>query len=385
MIYHIGKSAFSFSAFITSFSPIVKKDRNAFALKETSSLPEIEVSKLNTNYILKISPSVTFLSTAAPFFIWNGFSNRQAYFQTRIPVSPAEYSRAFNLNNHCPAGSSVTFITDSDFIDLKITIKKILNSQITSLYSSAGVDIYEKTAYGEHWLGCYAPINELQTTFKCKLMHFHENPHEITIYLPAFAQIQLLQVGVQSNSHLYQPTAPQKRIAIYGSSITQGCACSRPGLSYSNLLSRRLNCGIYNFGFSGSARGEIEIAQYIASLDQSAIVLEYDHNVDILTLENTHYNFYSVLRQNQPHIPIIMFSRTSGGLSISCEEEQIRYGIIQATFDRAKQNGDSNVFLLRGDTFFVDKEKYFVDDRHPNDHGMNVISQKLFEVLNTLI
>ena len=385
MIYQIGKAAFSFSAIIASFSPIVKKDHNAFARKETSNITEIEANKLDKKYILKASPFVTFLSTAAPFFTWNGFSNHQTYFQPRIPVNPARYSRAFNFNNRCPAGGSVTFTTDSDFIEIKISIIKLLNSQIIPLYSSAGIDVYEKTAYGEHWLGCYAPANELQTSFKCKLLHFHENPHKITIYLPSFSQIQLLQVGIQPDSHLYQPSTFKRRIAIYGSSITQGCACSRPGLSYSNLLSRRLNCDVYNFGFSGSARGEIEIAQYIASLDLSAIILEYDHNVDISTLKNTHYNFYFALRQNQPHIPIIMLSRTSGGLSISYEEEQTRYDIIQATFNRAKQNGDSNIFLLRGNTFFTDKEKYFVDDRHPNDRGMNVISQKLSELLNTLI
>ena len=51
---------------------------------------------------------------------------------------------------------------------------------------------------------------------------------------------------------------------FYGTSITQGgCAC-RPGMAYTNILSRQFNVEVINLGFSGSGRGEPEVARTIA-------------------------------------------------------------------------------------------------------------------------
>ena len=43
---------------------------------------------------------------------------------------------------------------------------------------------------------------------------------------------------------------------IYGTSITQGGCASRPGMAYTNILSRRIDAPFINLGFSGSGRGE---------------------------------------------------------------------------------------------------------------------------------
>ena len=43
-----------------------------------------------------------------------------------------------------------------------------------------------------------------------------------------------------------------------------GASASRPGLAYANILSRRLNVEILNYGFSGSALNEIEISEILS-------------------------------------------------------------------------------------------------------------------------
>ena len=70
----------------------------------------------------------------------------------------------------------------------------------------------------------------------------------------------------------------KKPVVYYGSSITQGGCASKPGSSYESILSRRFDCDYINLGFSGTAKGEDEIVDYIKGLEMSVFVMDYDHN-----------------------------------------------------------------------------------------------------------
>lgn len=51
------------------------------------------------------------------------------------------------------------------------------------------------------------------------------------------------------------------------------------------------------------------MAKYIASLDMSLFVVDYDFNAtSVEHLNNTHYNFYKAVRDANPDIPIIIVS-----------------------------------------------------------------------------
>ncbi|MBQ7919166.1 MAG: hypothetical protein IJ324_04380 [Lachnospiraceae bacterium] len=72
-----------------------------------------------------------------------------------------------------------------------------------------------------------------------------------------------------------------------------------------------MDADFYNFGFSGSARGEMEFAEYIAALPEIGLfVYDYDHNAPTSGhLEQTHERFFQRVRQAHPDVPIIMLSR----------------------------------------------------------------------------
>ncbi len=75
--------------------------------------------------------------------------------------------------------------------------------------------------------------------------------------------------------------------------------------------SQRLSTKVYiNLGFSGSAKAEDEIAEYIKSLDMSVFVYDYDHNSPTLQhLEATHQRMFQTIRRHNPELPIIILSR----------------------------------------------------------------------------
>ena len=70
-----------------------------------------------------------------------------------------------------------------------------------------------------------------------------------------------------------------KPIVMYGSSILQGGCASRPGMAYTNIIGRRFNREVFNLGFSGNARLDMEIAHLMARVkDPGAFVLDFVPN-----------------------------------------------------------------------------------------------------------
>ena len=94
-------------------------------------------------------------------------------------------------------------------------------------------------------------------------------------------------------------------VVFYGSSITHGAAAGRPGNTYENFISQKYNLDYVNLGFAGQAKGEVNMAEYIAGLRMCAFVCDYDHNApDADYLEKTHYRFYEIIRESILIYPI---------------------------------------------------------------------------------
>lgn len=62
-----------------------------------------------------------------------------------------------------------------------------------------------------------------------------------------------------------------------------------------------------NLGFSGNAKGEQEMTDYIKKLDMSVFVMDYDANAPTPEhLEATHKKMFKGIREVQPDLPIIL-------------------------------------------------------------------------------
>ncbi|MBQ9358132.1 MAG: hypothetical protein IJT95_01165, partial [Abditibacteriota bacterium] len=202
-----------------------------------------------------------------------------------------------------------------------------------------------------------------------------------------YGGVKELYVGVQKGSTIKR--APdykyEKPVVFYGSSITHGACASRNGCSYEALLSRSLDMNFLNLGFGGCALGEQAMAEYIAGLDMSVFVMDYDHNAPTEEhLRDTHYAFYRTVREKQPGVPIIMLSRPKPNL---WPDEKERRDIIKSTWKRARDEGDKNVYFIDGSTL-VDAyagDAWSVDRVHPNDYGFVSMAKGIEKVLKPLL
>ena len=176
----------------------------------------------------------------------------------------------------------------------------------------------------------------------------------------------------------------EKPIVYYGSSITNGAVCSRPGLTYEAIITRRFDINHVNLGFGGSARAEESMARYIASLDMSIFVYDYDHNAPTVKhLEATHSALFDTVRAAHPNVPVIMISRPT---AVRTEDTEARLAVIRATYERAIRSGDTNVYLIDGGEFFDGiGNDWSMDNIHPTDHGFRLMANKIGDVIGEIL
>ncbi len=211
---------------------------------------------------------------------------------------------------------------------------------------------------------------------------------EVMIDLPLYAGVSKVEIGLKAEDGIALPAARDYgNIVFYGSSITQGACVSRPGLAYPSVVCRMLNATCRNLGFSGSARGEQVMVDYLASLEMEAFILDYDWNAASWGwLEMTHYNVYKTVRDAHPDIPIIMMSRPVFAPDGNQDQLQ-RQKVIMATYQMALDAGDTNVYFINGDDFypFAVPDLATVDQVHPNDIGHYYMALAVYEVLKPVL
>lgn len=267
-------------------------------------------------------------------------------------------------------GARMCFRTDSSVLRIGIELSTLYPDVGMSLRACQGAHVLVGKRRDPHYAGVVYPKDYNEKSFERELT---KSPlmEDVTVFLPMAEVIDTVWVEIEDSATMEAPTSYRRSlpIAFYGSSITEGAHASRPCNAYTALLSARLDTDYYNFGFSGSARGDLDIAEYICSLKISALVIDYDHNApDPDFLRKTHTPFFRYIREQKPALPIVITSRPNFEHT---PDAAVRREIIRATYESALSQGDKNVCFLDGESFYGREERYLctTDATHPNDIG----------------
>lgn len=316
-----------------------------------------------------------------PFRIYGIFREGELF--RRLPEKVAETVSPGVLSLHAnTSGGRVRFCTDSPYIAIHAELDNVCKADHFAFTGSIGFDLIT----GKRHLGTFRPSMEVEHAFESVIDISDPCNRTYTIHFPLYSNVRKLYIGLREGASLY--AAPEytleKPVVYYGSSITQGGCASRPGNSYQNLLSAFLDCNHINLGFSGSAMGEESIAEYIATLDMSAFVYDYDHNASTAKLQNTHMKMFQIIRKAHPKLPILMLSRPKYYIN---EDEIKRQQIIKETYQSARNAGDENVYFISGQDLLVSSARDIglVDGGHPNDIGFLSIAHVLEPVLKHML
>ena len=310
----------------------------------------------------------------------------------RLPVQIADtVSEGVSALNAHTAGGRLRFRTDSPFVAIRARLHSVGDMPHMTLCGSAGFDLYDRDRGEERYSGTFIPPREAANTcmydsrinMRVLTGETDYSMRDITIHFPRYSGVRSLQIGLKNGSKIEPPTEYRyaNPIVFYGSSITQGGCASRPGNAYQSVIARDLDCDFINLGFSGNAKGEDTLADYIADLPMSVFVYDYDHNAPTVEhLQNTHERFFLRIRAQRPDLPVIMISRPQTPLS---PEGKLRRNIIEKTYQDARKRGDKNVWFINGEEFFLKHggNSETVDGAHPNDLGFMYMAEKIETVL----
>ena len=345
------------------------------------------ISKIDENFsvqtTLKIDNLKFYNIENEPFTVYGVFSENGKYRRLPEKVAKAVSEGVDALHVHT-AGGRVKFITDSPFVAIKAVMNSVSKMPHMPITGSAGFDLYvgRKEVYHKTFI----PPFDIEYGYEDAVYFSTKKLREITINFPLYSGVSELFIGLDKNAVVKKSAGykNKKPIVFYGSSITQGGCASRPGTSYESIISRSLQTDYINFGFSGSAKAEDEITNYINTLDMSVFVYDYDHNApDIEHLEKTHQKMFLAIRKNHPDLPVVMMSRPKYVLD---ETEKQRLEIIRKTYNDAVSSGDRNVYLLDGAQLMkYAKNDGTVDGCHPNDAGFLSMAKALIPVLRKIL
>lgn len=333
--------------------------------------------------------------TGFPWFSKNGKFER----------IPAEYLHGFPQEvielSTDTSGGAARFRSNSRYIVLEVELQKV-NTHLyhISRVGHSGFDFFiKRDGEPQHFLQSTAP--EYGSPYiLCRIDTLKSSPYDdspvniddkkmydFRINFPLYNGVKWLKIWVEPDSIVEPPTpwTYKDPVLFYGSSITQGACASKPSCCYINRISLALDCPVINLGFSGNAMGEEKMAKIIADQKTSAFVMDYDHNAPNKThLEKTHWKFFSIVREAQPNLPIVLISKCDFGTSL--DDNAARREVILSTYHRAIEAGDKNVYFIDGEEFFKGIQDFCtVDNVHPNDLGFQKMSELTEPLLRKIL
>jgi lysophospholipase L1-like esterase len=215
-----------------------------------------------------------------------------------------------------------------------------------------------------------------------------------TLNFPLYQSVRGLAIGLDPQARIKAPApyALDGRIVVYGTSITQGGCAARPGMAYTNILSRALNVEFINLGFSGNGRGEPEVCRTFAAIpDVRLFIFDYEANADGFDqFSKTLPENIRIVRKHHHTVPVLVVSRIGFAKDITSadyRQEHERTRDMQArVVVKARAKGDRSIYFLDGSTLLGDDfDECTVDGVHPTDLGFMRMARKMEPIIRKIL
>ena len=205
---------------------------------------------------------------------------------------------------------------------------------------------------------------------------------ECIINLPLYNGVKEFELGIASDSKVEAPSpwasGVTKPVVFYGTSITHGGCCTRPGLGFVNMVGRELQVPVCGLGFSGSGVMEYELSDVISRIDASCYVLDCLWNMSLTdkdrpgrSVEGNYEKFIRNLRAKRPGVPIVMAEQCD----VYCKGPNAKDKYMKGLYEKLVAEGWKDLVYLPKDAMYTGDFEGTVDGCHPNDLGMMSMSE----------
>lgn len=309
------------------------------------------------------------------------FDEEQRRFQRMDDQVARQVSEKIGYLAAQTSGGRLRFSTDSSTIGISVAYPLLHPMSNMALTGSCGFALVEKIGETNKTVAMFRPQPDEKNGYTGEVKIKNAGIHEYILFFPLYNGVSELKVYLDASAKVYKPEKYRNiaPILYYGASIDQGACASRPDCPYPAMLSKWNNVDYINLGFSGNCKGEQMMAEYLAGIDCSLFFMAYDGNVSVDHLRETHFRFYETYRRGKKDVPIVFMSVPCFDNYPNTEE---RREILRQSFLKAREQGDSNVYFIDGETLFgkEDREICTVEGTHPNDLGFYRIAKVIYKL-----
>ena len=294
-----------------------------------------------------------------------------------------------NFQVRCCAGVAAVFRTDSPYINVKTEYGQLYTGQTTNVLSHKGFDLYIKKD-GE-WLYAGSGVENYgsKSHVASVVAHMDDTMKECLLYFPIYSEVHSVQIGFQEGTTIEGIENPfRHRVAVYGSSYTQGVCSSRSGMTYPAIFSRNTGIQIVSMATSGQCRMQDAPTNVLMNApDIDAFIFDTFSNPEAPEIEERLFNFIEKIQSAHPGKPLIFqqtIYREYRNFNQEKEKSEQAKMDIAARLMKEACKKYKDVYFIVPNATAPDHEAQ-VDGIHPSDHGYQIweksIEKKVLRIL----
>ena len=289
-------------------------------------------------------------------------------------------------------GLALVFSTDSRNIYVRWSVeprKLVANSTDINM---RGMDIYIRHEGKWTFAGVACPKSDPAVLeFEAPLVRrMGEGVKECMVYLPSYAQINSLEIGIDEGATIKAMPSPFKhKIVFVGSSLTHGEGNPRPGLIYVAQLGRRLNIETPNLGHSGQCKLQQHFVDIVCDNEADAFVFDAFSNSTAEIINERLYDFVKQIRAKHKDTPLIFLQtevRRSALFDLGAKKRNDDQMAAAEKMMKVVCKDFKNVYFINPAFDLGNDNEGTVDGSHPTDLGLDralkVIEPKLRKILS---
>jgi lysophospholipase L1-like esterase len=327
-------------------------------------------------------------------FVYEGAEKRKGEYDhdyDRLPAYMKDSLReqVWHLSKHT-AGLALRFYSNTQA--LHIRQKNRFNTSMPHMTGTGarGIDVYVRGNSNEPWRWAASTKPDSAEWRGTLLSGMTTQTREYIVYLPAYDGIDSLWIGINAHAE-WKPakSTAGSPIVFYGTSITQGCSASRPGMVPTNLMGRRLDQHIINLGFSGNGTLDMPLARFLTQTRLSCLVLDCTPNLQVEQIRVRTLRFVSYIKNKKPHLPVVLVGNAGHQNRWLASNHQQNYRSknqeLKKAFEILQQRGHTNLHFIHGKKLLGDDYEGTVDGVHYTDLGFMRYAKTLLPVIQKVV
>lgn len=289
------------------------------------------------------------------------------------------------------AGISIRFRSNATAITIKWTVMDEVSFPHMALTGIRGVDLY--TNVNGIWQFIQTGRPKDKTSEYVMLEKGEPVYREYLLNLPLYDGVESLFIGVNANADMSKPIEQfllgKKPVVYYGSSIAQGGCASRPGMAFTNILSRKLDRSFINFGFSGEGTFDTSVGEAMCEIDAALYVIDCSPNTNSEFIYERAVKLVQQLNKNRPEVPVLLVENflfdNSCFMPDKMSDEVLKRTELKKAFESLKKSGITDLYYQSGDGLTGFDHEATVDGVHPTDLGMFRIAEFLLQQIERIL